>query len=181
MSKLINISDYEPLSSRKKSFLYLNNESRSIGKIKLPGLFNSYNYSTYKIIFFITVFYEIIIIFILWDNIQNLLYFLVPFILDFIIPIVFNQLAVKDIKESENKLIIAQFLEKTYHKDQNFKYSVDYFKRKILKNETILYFGDFIIAMVTSYKIYLTIIYFNGPLVVLIYLVCLIAIIAFFP
>jgi hypothetical protein len=171
MSKLISTNDFEPTRQYKDRMAQLRKEPRQVSDIKLPGLFDSYNYETIKRLFFLAIIFEIVSLYMLYGDVENNLYLLIPFFFDVILAVAAQYFFESKICVAANKELVSKSLEVSFDEKRNFKYSIDSSKSTKATFKLLKGLIHLVLLGIAAYKIYLSFIYFSGTKVSLYFLI----------
>ena len=145
-------TNYEPLASTKQKWLYTRKKTRQFGTLKLPGLFETYNFKTDKILFLAVIVMEFYGMYILWQTLPNPLLALIGLPADLFFAI-FMHLVIKDKIFYSNQLVLAEFGKYEFDANKSVEYTIDKCKNKLRNYNLYLFFFGAMITLIAITKI----------------------------
>jgi hypothetical protein len=145
-------TNYEPIASTKSKWLYTRKKSRQYGSLKMPGLFETYNFKTDRILFFVVLAMELYGMYILWQTLPNPLLALIGLPADLFFAI-FMHLVIKDKIFYSNQLILAQYGKYEFDINKSLQFTIDKCKSKLKFFNLYLFFFGLIITTIALTKI----------------------------
>ena len=145
-------TNYEPIASTKNKWLYTRKKSRQFGTLKLPGLFETYNFKTDRILFLAVLAMEFYGMYILWQTLPNPLLALIGLPADLFFAI-FMHLVIKNKIYYSNQLVLAEYGKYQFDSNKSVEYTIDKCKAKLRNNNIYLFIFALIICAIAVTKI----------------------------
>lgn len=143
---------YEPIASTKSKWLYTRKKSRQFGTLKLPGLFETYNFKTDRILFFAVLAMEFYGMYILWQTLPNPLLALIGLPADLFFAI-FMHLVIKNKIYYSNQLVLAEYGKYPFDTNKSVDYTIDKCKAKLRFYNIYIFVFSLFISTIAFTKI----------------------------